>query len=260
MMTRKFIWGAFLLSGLTFFLHAQQTMEEVVYLKDGSVIRGMIVEQVPNQSLKIRTADGSLFILEMKEVKKLTKEPVAGRRNALRHRPAAETPEKPSAGRYSAAVQIAGLGYQELLSSTGLIYQETSFICGYRHRHFLFLGGGVGLEHMAGDFRDSYNLRIPVFVTVKLNMNRRRVSPWIQLEVGKRFNANDYFQDGLFVCPKAGIDFNLGAGKRTALFLSVSLLEYGNMPSFYYRSESSDPDYYENEFYLRTGIHFGCRF
>ena len=46
-----------------------QEWQEVVYLKNGSIIRGTVIEQVPGQSLKIQTADG-----KMSEVEKITKE------------------------------------------------------------------------------------------------------------------------------------------------------------------------------------------
>jgi len=49
---------------------------EVVYLKNGSIIKGIIVEQVPGESLKIQTADGSLFVFKLDEVLKTTKEPI----------------------------------------------------------------------------------------------------------------------------------------------------------------------------------------
>ena len=51
-----------------------QEWQDVVYLKNGSVIRGMVIEQVPNVSLKIRTADGSVFVYAMDQVEKITKE------------------------------------------------------------------------------------------------------------------------------------------------------------------------------------------
>jgi hypothetical protein len=35
---------------------------EVVYLKNGSVIKGTIVEQVPGESLKIQTRDGNVGV------------------------------------------------------------------------------------------------------------------------------------------------------------------------------------------------------
>lgn len=51
--------------------------QDVVYLKNGSVIRGTLVELVPNTSVKIKTADGSIFVYKMDEVEKLTREEVA---------------------------------------------------------------------------------------------------------------------------------------------------------------------------------------
>lgn len=52
-------------------------MEDVVYLKNGSVIHGIIIEQIPNESLKVKTKDGNVFVYKMTEVEKLTKEEVA---------------------------------------------------------------------------------------------------------------------------------------------------------------------------------------
>lgn len=53
-----------------------QTINETVYLKNGSVVKGAIIEQVPNESLKIKTGDGSIFVFQMSEVTKITKEEV----------------------------------------------------------------------------------------------------------------------------------------------------------------------------------------
>ena len=51
-----------------------QIVEEVIYLKNGSVVRGIIVEQIPNETLRIRTKGGSEFVFKMSEVLKITKE------------------------------------------------------------------------------------------------------------------------------------------------------------------------------------------
>jgi hypothetical protein len=53
---------------------AQDQMQDVVYLKNGSIIRGMIIEQVPGKSLKVQTSDGSVFVYSMDEVERITKE------------------------------------------------------------------------------------------------------------------------------------------------------------------------------------------
>ena len=73
---------------------AAQNYTEVVYLKNGSVIKGVIIEQVPNVSLKIKTSDGSLIICQMNDVEKITKEERYTRdyRKDVNNRKAATTP------------------------------------------------------------------------------------------------------------------------------------------------------------------------
>jgi hypothetical protein len=53
-------------------------VEDVVYLKNGSIIRGMIIEQIPGENLKIRTKDGSLFVFDMADIERIAKEEVKG--------------------------------------------------------------------------------------------------------------------------------------------------------------------------------------
>jgi len=55
-------------------LKAQTNYQEIVYLKNGSIIKCLVLEQIPNVSLKIRTSEGNIFIYEMKDVEKITKE------------------------------------------------------------------------------------------------------------------------------------------------------------------------------------------
>ena len=62
-----------LLFAVAFNASAQQ-YEDIVYLKDGSMIRGIIVEQVPNEYLKIRIQGGTVFIFKMADVSKIAKE------------------------------------------------------------------------------------------------------------------------------------------------------------------------------------------
>lgn len=72
------------LSVLLFFLFisifgfSQTGYQDVVYLKNGSVIRGTIIEIVPDKSLKIQTSDQSIFVYKMEEIEKMTKETPAG--------------------------------------------------------------------------------------------------------------------------------------------------------------------------------------
>jgi len=53
---------------------SQEILEDVVHLKNGSVIRGVILEQIPNVSIKIKTKDGNVFVFKMQDISKITKE------------------------------------------------------------------------------------------------------------------------------------------------------------------------------------------
>lgn len=53
---------------------AQQIEQDVVYLKNGSIIHGVITEKIPNQSIRIETADKNVFVYQLDEVEKITKE------------------------------------------------------------------------------------------------------------------------------------------------------------------------------------------
>ena len=48
--------------------------QDVIYLKNGSIIRGVIIEQIPGISLKLETRDGNVFVYKMEEIEKMTKE------------------------------------------------------------------------------------------------------------------------------------------------------------------------------------------
>ena len=51
-------------------------IEDVVYLKNGGIVRGTVIEQVTGKSLKIVRFDGKEFRYKMKEIDKISKETV----------------------------------------------------------------------------------------------------------------------------------------------------------------------------------------
>ena len=61
------------LMGMTF-AFAQTYLQDVVYLKNGSIIRGDIIEMVPGETVKIMTADGNVFVHAFADVERFSKE------------------------------------------------------------------------------------------------------------------------------------------------------------------------------------------
>ena len=54
---------------------------DVVYLKNGSMIKGTVTELIVDKTVKIQTSDGSLWVFNMSEVEKIVKE--AKRKNCI---------------------------------------------------------------------------------------------------------------------------------------------------------------------------------
>ena len=82
-----------------------QQIEDVLHLKNGEVIRGTIVEQIPGESLKIQTRDGNVLVFTMDEIAKLAKE-------------MPEAPKEPAMGVWG--VDIPTSASADSKSSTGI--------------------------------------------------------------------------------------------------------------------------------------------
>jgi hypothetical protein len=71
---KKILFALFIVS-LPFITKAQSGyFEEVVYLKNGSIYKGVIVEEVPGKSIKLLTKDQNIIAFQLDEIEKLTKE------------------------------------------------------------------------------------------------------------------------------------------------------------------------------------------
>jgi len=51
-----------------------QEYEDVIYLKDGGIRRGLILEQVPGESVELKTSYGEIFVIKMSDISKIVKE------------------------------------------------------------------------------------------------------------------------------------------------------------------------------------------
>lgn len=73
-MKKLFLLSTFLIMGIIGNASAQNQYEDVVYLKNGSIIHGIIIEQTPNESIKIKTDNNNIFVYKMDEIQKMAKE------------------------------------------------------------------------------------------------------------------------------------------------------------------------------------------
>ena len=142
---------------------------EVVYLKNGSIIKGVIIEQVPNVSLKIKTSDGSLIICQMSDVEKITKEERYTRdyRKEANNRKAARNTLKG----YKGFVDFAYIGDVSDYNASKI---ELSTSHGYQFNNYFFVGGGVALNY----YTDADLIAAPIYANFRVNFINKRVTPF----------------------------------------------------------------------------------
>ncbi len=171
-------------------------MIEIVHLKNGSRIRGIITEQVPNKHLKIQTSDGNLFVYTFDEIEKITKEfpgqePVPAYRNEMpAQRQAAygyEISPQMSTSAYRSRQNNAyaspfrphyeggtDLGYSVGVSDvdgTGRLNISTTHGC--RVIPELYVGAGLGIDY----YHDNSTYGIPIFADFRGYFTRQTVKP-----------------------------------------------------------------------------------
>jgi hypothetical protein len=192
-------------------LHAQDD-EDVVYLKNGSVIRGMIVEQVPNQSLKIETRDGNLFVFQMDEVEKMTKRPNGFR---AQERGSDTNVRESKFNKPRGWLGLIELGVGSWMDTS--VSESVTMVNGYRIFPQLAIGVGAGAEFF------NYGAPvIPVFLHLRSDFIKTKVSPFIAVNSGYYVSGTE----GLFYEGQAGVSFNVGRKHRMTVGLGYLIDDY----------------------------------
>ena len=178
-----------------------QEMRDVVYLKDGSVIKGIIVEQIPNKSIKLQTADGSLFVYQIDAVEKMTKE--------LREASPRSFAGKGLTAGYKGYVDF---GCTIGAGDFGRDRLSVGVVNGVQFNPYLYVGIGAALNYYAG----GEEIGIPIFANVRSHFTKGNISPFLDLRVGYSPLGD---ATGFYLSPSLGC--RLGLSERVGLNVSV---------------------------------------
>lgn len=183
-------------------LKAQIGYEDAVYLKNGSIVRGIIIEQIPNQSIKIQTRDRNIFVYKMEEIEKITKENTGYKKSEA---DAAEIKKHPYSG-FSIGVEM-GVG-----SGTGTDNMEEGIasahaLIGYMHQS-IFTAGILAGFNMWGVAQNQEPLSLlDCSFAFRLFPLRSRFTPFLSADAGYAVESANTGVSG-------GITYNLGVGGR----------------------------------------------
>jgi len=147
---------------------AQNNYEDVVYLKNGSIIHGMIIEQVPNVSIKIKSGP-NVFVYKMEEIEKITREEVQG---GIGIGADYGYRKKGYAGSYE-------IGLSDYPKDENVAMFAIMLVNGYRFNPYFSLGLGAGAEIST---KDIFN--IPVYADMRAYFTKTRVAPFFNFGAG----------------------------------------------------------------------------
>ena len=258
--------------------HAQTNYEDVVYLKNGSIIHGTIIEQVPNEMLKIQTKDKNIFVYRIDEILKITKEEVPGAPSRSARMKSAMTQERKKSG----YTNITELTFAKSFENTTTVYnygqnsyyEDSHFdeinnnpsvgiqsINGYQFSPYLSAGLGLGVNVYTGV------VLMPVFIGVRANFMDKRVTPFLALDAGFAYSRKELIggslasddKGGLMVCPAAGVKFFVIPKMALNLSLGFRYQEIEVYGDSYYQYSYVGTQYTKHSlrlFNLKFGISF----
>jgi hypothetical protein len=198
------------ISSLSF---AQEIMEDVVYLKNGGLIHGLIIEQVPGQNIKIRTADRNIFVLKFNEIAKMTKEAIPNKQfEATKGKKGFK-----QKGFFSLIENNFCSGTGNGVSNTFIVKNnETSFgfrtVNGYQINKHFALGIGFGFEKF------SFAAFMPITLDTRINLLPGKVSPVLNANIGYAAGINGS-KGGVLFYPSLGL--RVFVTDKTAYFINL---------------------------------------
>lgn len=195
---------------------------DVVYLKNGSELVGMITEMIPGKGLTLLTYDGSIHYFSNDEII------MTGKRYGRWSR------------EYRRQIRQMGsfnnpMGYFGIAEfSTALMFTSENIrlgltlINGYRFKPQLALGLGTGVRLYAHDGE----LCIPLFLHLRSDFFDRNKTPFVALNAGVQWSTGEDYHAGLILEPSFGYSMNTGMNSRLNFSIGLAVDMYDDLESF----------------------------
>ena len=169
---------------------AQDSYDDVVYLKNGTVIHGMIFEQVPGKSITIESVNKFVYSFTYEEIEKIRKEL-----------------KQSTASSFSDA-DVGSPNYTNLFqfgmltTKAGVAPTTFNLIRSGNVGEYSSLGLGVGWDAYGG------RSMIPLFVDARTSLIKGQASPFVFTDLGYSYGK----LDGAYRWDAGGFVLNAGAG------------------------------------------------
>jgi hypothetical protein len=198
-----------ILSSLSLF--SQSNYQDVVYLKDGSIYRGIILEQIPNESIKLEIVGKNLIVFKMEDMVKMTREPISiEKSNSV-------TVDDGQSNSYRGLFE---LGYDIGIGDNGISRFKLNIINGFQVNPHFSVGFGTGIRY----FQEAEALYIPLFLDLRASILDKDVSPYVAIGTGYSMRVTNSFDAGFMLNPTAGVTFKKSSKSSMNIGFGYDLL------------------------------------
>lgn len=281
-----------LITVASFSLNAQSIgdFKDVVHFKNGTKIEGVIIEQIPGESIKVLANDGKEYSFLVETIARFTRELSSNETKNTSEVLGNSTTKTPDSKKEIVEEKIKWVddfklknkGYfveaDLLLNSTAQGVRVTN---GYKFGRFANFGIAIGLERVLTSYWEGGNLpEATINLVYSGDILNKRITPFYQVEVGYGFALKrniqenyyyDYYEVGeyyssseklYFGGPMAGLQFGVKfKTKRKIVYklgLDARIISQFSEENSYYNNGSFVESYKYESFDVNPGL--GIRF
>ena len=202
-----------------------ENVNDALYLKNGKIIYGVLLEQTPGVSLKFQARDGSILTFPMSEIQKIDQISDYNVNNSVAEKNNSRADKLGKNHGYKGFVEFGGaVGVG--VNGDGIISFSTSH--GYQFNPYVFLGAGIGFDYHFG-----WGIFfMPIYADVRAYVPYSRVSPIFGVKLG--YSPVD--GQGLYFNPNLGVnvklkrslalDFTVGFNLQRSGFFITDFYDY----------------------------------
>lgn len=224
----------------------QSDSQDAVYLRNGSIIRGKLLENVVGKYVRMETVGRNVLVIPEGDVERLVPdEPV----------PVKERTDPKPYG-YSALADLGFMGGKQNTMSLMLIN-------GYQFKNHLSAGAGFGIEKFDEQV-------IPVFGDVRYNFLKGNITPFVYLQAGYSWPLGKStkgdlteVKGGALINPGIGLRMNFTTHNALIFSLGWRYQEIRSHYEYYYYGGPyplNDNGYDRTDFYHRIAVRVGFVF
>lgn len=189
---------------LTFPVFTQQKKveEDVVYLKNGTIIRGQVIEYKSGEYVSIRSYGRNVWVFREDEIDKIVREKVVPESDGIK--------VKGQEGyfNYTGIGVLAGSRLSDLSAPFSM-----QSVNGYKFKGGFYFGGGIGIESFS-------EISIPVFADLRYQLLDDAFSPYLFAQAGYSLPMENNWE---YRKAKGGPMTGIGIGVTIPLNIHTSL-------------------------------------